>query len=77
MEDANKPPAKTRRWLTLEEVRARLEQITQAPFPLDQIYGLTRLRRGKRRLKAFRFGKTKRVTEQALTEFLDQQEEHR
>jgi hypothetical protein len=77
MEDVNKPPANTRRWLTLEEVRARLEQITQTPFTLDQIYGLTRLRLGKRRLKAFRFGKTKRVTEQALTEFLDRLEGRR
>jgi hypothetical protein len=66
--------ATQKRWLTLEEVRARLEQITQTPTSLDQVYGLTRLRRRGKRLKAFRWGKSKRVTEQSLSEFLQQQE---
>ena len=68
------PDPRQRRWLTLEQVRARLEEITQTPTTLDQVYGLTRLRRRSKRLKAFRWGKTKRVTEQALEEFLQKQE---
>lgn len=62
-----------KRWLTLEEVRVRLEQITQTPTGIDRVYKLTRPGR-RNRLKTFRWGKTKRVTEQAFDEFIQQQE---
>lgn len=62
-----------KRWLTLEQVRQRFEEITQTPTSLDRIYKLTRPGR-RNRLKTFRWGKTKRVTETALQEFIQQQE---
>lgn len=66
-------PVTQKRWLTLEEVRLRFEQITQTPTSIDRVYKLTRPGR-RNRLKTFRWGKTKRVTEQAFNEFIQQQE---